>query len=601
MNWSTDFNFSIEPPAPPGEPELWAVPRLEEQPHGPHTVQARNPHTGKAAVLPVEVVNALSHCAQFRSLDEHVEDLLGDADPQDPRRQGIRSVLQQVRKAGLTVPARQVLDRLSPAPVPPDQGPVVAAIITCDRPSALERLLRSIIQHVDTSRLDRLIVIDDSRLDLNRERNRQLTGSLQSASAARLHYFGADEAEAFVRELTGRLPGLSGAIQCLLDRQQWAGYYSAGVARNFSHVLAPDCRVAVFDDDTVCEFWPAPIDAPGCEFNAARRQALFYDRLESEPRLALDAGQDPVARLTQCLGLTIPQALTAAGIGRPAQDSLRHSYPDAAMSYQASSRVLVTECASLGDPGTSDDTWLALLPDETLRRFLDEPGQVEAALAHRPCWLGPERPSFAPQAHMSQLTGFDNRELLPPYMPVERGQDQIFGEMTRFLHPDSVALTHEWAIKHLRVGAEGERGPVSRRMSPDGRLARLTLLPARQSEACAADDLAGRFRFLGQGFRELATLSNGALIERATDLATHQADTLTAAMQEQLERFPALPETYRRHVLDLMTELRGPKGRRPDTGEDEAFTFDFWRNCWGRFGEAVESWPEIRAMAAEVQ
>jgi hypothetical protein len=580
---------------------LWAVPQLQEQPHGPQTVRATNPHTGKSAVLPIEVVNALTYCAPFRTLDEHTDELLGEADPHDPRRQAIRSVLQQVRQAGLTVSARRVLDRLKPVPVPPEEGPVAAAIITCDRPFALERLLASIMRNADTSRLARLIVVDDSRLESNRQRNRQLTDSVRARCQAPLHYFGADEAQAFVNRLVERLPGLADPIRCLLDQHYWTGYYSAGVARNFSHMLALDCRLAVFDDDTVCEFWPSPAGLSGCEFNAARRQALFYEALEMEPRLRVEDGEDPVARLTQCLGLTVPQALFALGIGRPDEDSLRFSYPDAAMAYQPGSRVLVTECASLGDPGTADDAWLGLLPDETLLRFQEEPGQAEAALAHWRCWLGPNRPSFATRAHMSQLTGFDNRELLPPYMPVERGQDQIFGEMTRFLHPESVALTHPWAVKHLRIGAEGGQGPTSQRMSPDGRLTRMSLLPGRRAAECTRVDLAGRFGFLGQAFHELATLSNGEIIERATSLASQQADTLATQMQEQLERFPDLPEAYRRHVQGLVAELRDEQNLKPDTGEDETVTLDFWRNCWGRFGKALESWPEIRAEAAEIQ
>lgn len=52
-------------------------------------------------------------------------------------------------------------------------------------------------------------------------------------------------------------------------------------------------------------------------------------------------------------------------------------------------------------------------------------------------------------SNMSQLTGSDNRGFLPPYLPVMRGQDRLFGEVCQFLFPDSVALDLPFAVPHL--------------------------------------------------------------------------------------------------------------------------------------------------------
>ncbi len=50
---------------------------------------------------------------------------------------------------------------------------------------------------------------------------------------------------------------------------------------------------------------------------------------------------------------------------------------------------------------------------------------------------------------MSQITGVDNRQMLPPYLPIMRGQDRLFGYMLDFIFPTSVTLDYPWAVPHL--------------------------------------------------------------------------------------------------------------------------------------------------------
>ena len=50
---------------------------------------------------------------------------------------------------------------------------------------------------------------------------------------------------------------------------------------------------------------------------------------------------------------------------------------------------------------------------------------------------------------LSQMTGVDNRELLPPYFPLFRNEDFLFGENLQFLHPNSLMVDFPWALPHL--------------------------------------------------------------------------------------------------------------------------------------------------------
>ena len=66
-------------------------------------------------------------------------------------------------------------------------------------------------------------------------------------------------------------------------------------------------------------------------------------------------------------------------------------------------------------------------------------------------WLGQNGHAFARTATMSQITGLDNSVSLPPYFPVFRGEDLLFGTMLRYLFPVGVVLDYDWGIPHLQL------------------------------------------------------------------------------------------------------------------------------------------------------
>ena len=73
------------------------------------------------------------------------------------------------------------------------------------------------------------------------------------------------------------------------------------------------------------------------------------------------------------------------------------------------------------------------------------------ALTTRKVWSGRNHPHFSPRSNMSQITGLDNRQMLPPYLPITRGEDRLFGHMVDFVFPASVTLDYPWAVPHLPI------------------------------------------------------------------------------------------------------------------------------------------------------
>lgn len=398
------------------------------------------------------VAQSMQTCRTFRTLDQHAQHLTSTVPELAGQTSDVMNVLGMLKDAGLMVSAESVCERLN-APVPPpvDMPPTRGFIITCDRPEAVERLLESMLRAGNLSRHQALFLIDDSRDAANAERNREAVQKFNLTSPRDLTYFGADQASHFMARLIDAQPQAEDAIRFLIDRERWSGDKTYGLARNLCLLLSVGCRAIIMDDDVLCNTLLPPHQKPGIEFGTADREADFYANHQEALAGATTTDFDPLSGHAQCLGLTMGQA-TQKLQGRPVEAA---ELAGASSSYlrfwDANSPVLVTQCGTLGDPGTPNTDWIYFAQGDTAKHLAAFAGGLEGALASRSYWLGHPRPCFTKMAVMSQTTGLDNSQLLPPYFPVYRGEDYLFGAMTEHMHPQGTVLSYDWCVPHLPV------------------------------------------------------------------------------------------------------------------------------------------------------
>ncbi|MGD8578520.1 MAG: hypothetical protein PVI46_04275 [Lysobacterales bacterium] len=603
FSWSISLGGTSAPPPP----ELFAVGKLSEFPLPDHTVLVRNPANGRTLRLPEEVASALTFCDAYRTLEEHTDELMKGSDGSPDRRRAIREVVKSVHDGGLTSSARSLCETLRPR-----QGkdaaasdPVVA-VITCDRPRALARLLDSMAETCDFGHIHRCCIVDDSRSATATRQNRELAGRLASRTGCRVDYFGRQEASALQAYLANRLPYAEDSIRFLLDWEGWRDFISTGTARNYCQLLSAGRPLVVFDDDTVCRLYAPAFERAGPEFSLGRLQAQFFDDLSEQDPLRQQEDADPVRRHLQCLGLGIPEALGALGLERLEQDAFRYARPEAVAALHRNSRIRVTECGSVGDPGSIDYTWLGSLPEETLDILCGDERQASLAAAESRCWLGVNRPTLTHGANFSQVTGFDNRDFLPPYFPIERGQDRIFGDMAHFLYPDSVSLIYPWAVLHLRENHTVVRPGRMEDFNPGGDVGHLTGMPATQVEACAAAGLEARLDCLAASFAALSSASHDTIIDLCSEQRLRQKSWTLTQASKSLHRCRNAPRDWKswlaraekraqERLLSTPALLQPDRPGKPGRGE----IIDFWRDAWRRFGDSLVAWPALRRAAAE--
>ena len=410
-----------------------------------------NRANGRQLVVAAEVATALTYCNRFKTLSDHAQ-YLADTIPQlQGQLEDVKNVLAMVHDGGMLVSASDVVEKLQADSNSDRQlAPTRVCIITCDRPEAVERLLDSMLRSGDLSRHDALLLIDDSRQEINAERNRELVTRFNLSSAKTMSYFGPNEIRGFMAALIEKIPGHEEEVRFLIDRDRWADNETYGLARNLSLLLSVGHRCIVLDDDILCAAVEPPIKNAGVGFGDGNsRELACFSSPEQLMQNAHYRDESPLAGHARCLGMSLPQALGELGI--PSLDAGVFKNRNAAFvdTLHKDSPILLTQCGSWGDPGTTGNNWLFHLGKESIQRALDAPGGLDGAFQRRHYWLGRTQANISKMGIMSQATGLDNSVLLPPYFPVMRGEDYVFAAMLVYLHPSSVVLDYPWSVPHL--------------------------------------------------------------------------------------------------------------------------------------------------------
>jgi hypothetical protein len=416
---------------------------------------------GQLLVAP-PVAQGMQMCRAFRTLEEHVQVLTSSIPELAGQHEDVMSVLNMLKDGGLLVTAESVCERLNDqVDAPVDLPPTRVFIITCDRPAAVERLLESMLHAGGMTRHEAMFLVDDSRDTSNTDRNRDAVERFNLTSPRNMQYVGAAEQAVLMDKLISELPGQERGIRFLMDREQWVGEKTYGLARNLCLLLSVGRRAIVMDDDVICAAVPSPRKQEGLQFGECPREVEFYSSEQDILSQTSRADFDPLNGHASCLGLNIGQAMKKVRGGAITTEDLKNADSGYLSQWTATSQVIVTQCGTIGDPGTPSSQWIYTLDANAFQRMAQRPGGMEAALTNRHYWRGQARPMFTKMSVISQVIGLDNSELLPPYFPVFRGEDYLFGAMTEFLNPQSAVLEYDWSIPHFPLDARPGKPTLS--------------------------------------------------------------------------------------------------------------------------------------------
>ena len=566
----------------------------------------------RAVVMP-EVYAALLRCNDFQTLDQHAANIIELNPGMQGQQSDIRGVLQNMLDSGMMVSAKAVTknlrDSISSQPVDSDSDSPVVVILTWERPEALERLLKSITANCATSDFHRLYIIDDSRDTGNISKNQALVKDLAPGMQTAVQYFGREEQQSLLDKLVSQLPDHEQAVRFLADPSRWVDHWTSGLARNLALLLSCGRRLVMIDDDTICDVYEPPNAKPNITFSDAPREADFFGGEQDWAALRQPFNPDPVQRHMQCLGLSLSDALNALGENNLKPTGLTNATALMVSEVNADSPVLMTECGSLGCPGTNSNTWLPDMAPASLKLMLVSERKTTNALTQKQVWSGRNQPHFSPRPNMSRITGFDNRQMLPPYLPINRAEDRLFGFMLDFIFPAAVTLDYPWAIPHLPL-SEGAWESKDLDFTPgDSFPAFFFEKLLEHKPSCQSESHEDRLSALSDWFTDMASAPSETLAAMYRDARLRGDSDLLQHLGALLAEATSSPVSWQNYLRNGMAQLNKdmdhasrddfPVKGLPVSIEGEAL-IDFWKITWAEFADALDAWKAIREAAAEI-
>lgn len=380
--------------------------------------------SGERRMMADGVFALLDQMRGFRTLAEHAERLArGQAGD-------VRKALEDLKRQGLLMSEEEFFR----ASVPRDAdacAPIsTIGIPTSGRAELVDRCVESCVAHARKYGREVRFVIAGP----DRSRAEELVAAMGLA--------GVDRAVARFA-LLGEAEGLPRGLA-----------RTTGANRN---MLLLECAGQAFlslDDDTVCSMVRSPSVREGLTIHSTGNplDMWFGPELPScEP-----AEVDLLAEAGRPLGPAIRT------LGRLSATEFDHSTMEKLCGGHARSRVVQVGLA--GDAATdSSEMWLTTAGGARERLVETEPVYRAAMGSRRILAAAPCETVSSSRQLMSYCVALDHRELLPPFPPLARDQDGVFGVWERLVEPDSFTVHVPFAIAHepmeARAFAAGELRP----------------------------------------------------------------------------------------------------------------------------------------------
>lgn len=329
--------------------------------------------------------------------------------------------------------------------------PSFVAIRTFNRPGYLQGLLHSLSQRKsDTSVC--VLVFDDSRDASVAQRNQQIVESAQRRFAYKASYFGKTRQQKFISALADQLPEHSEAIHWLLAERP-AGIFSGGRLLNLIMLALAGHRYTLFDDD----YLPGRARHLGqgysreLEFSSEPVRITLAHASISESRAAgQEFGPDPIDAHLEFLGHRLQHCLhPAAGESESLLDASKAGTAPPKLQLDQNSVILTTVNGQFGVPISPNGFYLFHQPSGPDGPAWADPVQYQVMRRGRAIWNVTTQPVIASRTG-STPSGIDNRQVMPPTLPLCKGEDTLFCAMVKCLHPNAAHLYLPWALEHSR-------------------------------------------------------------------------------------------------------------------------------------------------------
>lgn len=566
-------------------------------------------------VVRSDLAELLERCQPFKTLDDHARDLSGELRPVgEEQRASVRNQLAELVDAGLLDSHRKLLDRLSRPAATEDGSTEIASIVfpTFNRIDALSRALSSYIENSKRhERTNDFVVMDGSLSAETRSAYRRMLGSLKTRYNVKISYAGLEEKIRYAKKLidVGKLPA-EVVNFALFDVEKCGQDY--GVSRNAIGLHTIGDAFLSVDDDTVCRVAAAPGADDGLTFVPRRDPAEIRSFPDRETALGSVhfTETDLLAIHEQLLGRNLRDYISVTG--KTAEVDFNETDLRFLRGVESGTgRVLVTYNGWVGDCAWGSPVDYLFLTGDSFEQLTRSESEYLSGTASREILRCVNRVTISDGTPfmMTIFSGYDNRDLLPPFLPVKRGEDVVFGITLAKCFEDGYFAHLPWALVHSPVENRSFwRGEILRSSSGIDfyRLisACITSLDFVDSETNGKE----RLRKLGKHLEQVGNLPPRDFEQFVRLQVWREASLFISKLENLLRVRHGAPEFWandiRQYIANLRQALTREDGWIPldllyGRGHDEARRLT--QRLVRKFGGLLYWWPEMVEVARELR
>lgn len=416
-------------------------------------VLVHDPERESPVALAAFELDLLAQCTYFASIEEHAAAAARRTGlPAD----GVTQRLYELVGRGLLVSQQDIVDRARDASAaePETQLPLDrVGIVTSDRPEKLAACLRSFRERYGES--VELVVFDDSADTSTRDENHRVAAV--AGAGGPVSYAGEKEKRQFVAELAAR-SGIDEEVIGAAVADFDGCTFHCGANRNAVLLDAAGGAVVMVDDDTTSRVTRAAEALDGLRLSSVFDpwSVSFFTRVEDALKAASWQEVDILAAHRMLLGRSPAACVfrpTVSGAASSAGDrhgvAVELNQADSGMISAFShgrGRIVATAAGVAGDSGMGVPTYSLALRDSARERLLEN---YESHRATRGVHRGADIVTISNSpVFMGAHVGLDVRDTIPPFPPLFRNSDGVFGALLRTSAPESYVTFLPWLVEH---------------------------------------------------------------------------------------------------------------------------------------------------------
>ena len=370
-------------------------------------------------------------------------------------------------------------------------------IPTRGRPPILRRALQSYIENGrHRGKSTAFVVSDDTRRAFVQQQNKDVL-RLVEKGGAEIRYIGRRQRMEYANVLAQQADVPFDVVRfALLGDERCAVTHGAPRNALLLHTTGEMCLQV--DDDTVCSVAPVATGEEGLTLTSRSNlhEFWFFDNHEAARNAVHFTGENLCAIHERLLGKSLAHRLAETG-GEEEVVCIDEISPRFFKNMKGPAGVVVTFTGTLGDSGAQSNWHVLFSQGSSYRRLTQTEAAYRTGMGTHQILKASTRPTISDGKYcMAATIGLDNRVLLPPFMPVQRNEDGVFGHVLRICFQYAYSGHLPFAIVHDPPGQRrGEEQTLSLRTN-DILIKMLETCETQWTQADAAANLQKMGHFL---------------------------------------------------------------------------------------------------------